>query len=329
VWVELQHGPDVLEGVCPDNGLLDLLVGLPQHLSDFLSLEKLGQIGDGHLGLGKVESALLLGGHTPRAVECVQLLEGSLGPDAETANVTTRGELQKVQLANLDGVGAGNVPEGLGQTLILIIDDERSALLDTPAVTHLSLSGPHPLRLVNLVNIVVCPGPLQEDLGLLGLGERLNLVGHDEGALWGGFNAVTFGHDEGWDTSGSDGRDHGVPLLGDRDLTVPPPVDLGGSEHMTSTAHVAESTLAGTVSTTSADTGDTSHGTSSTPGLGAGLVTGITVDTVGLSVVLGNLVMDEGHDVGSDGSLEDGWKADRVASHFLLLVIDGDQGACC
>jgi len=58
-------------------------------------------------------------------------------------------------------------------------------------------------------------------------------------------------------------------------------------------------------------------------------VTGITVNAVGLSVVLGNLVVDEGHNVGPDGSLEDGWKADRVASHFLLLVIDGDQGARC
>jgi len=329
VWVELQHGPDVLEGVGLDNGLLDLLVGLPKHLSDFLSLEELGQIGDGHLGLGKVEASLLLGGHTPCAVKRVQLLEGGLGPDTETADVATGSELQEVQLSNLDGVDAGNIPEGLGQTLILIIDDERSALLDTPAVTHLSLSGPHPLGFVDLVNIVVSPGPLQEDLGLLGLGERLNLIRDDEGAFRGGFNAVTFGHDKGWHTSGSNGGDHGVPLLGDRDLAVPPPVDLGGGEHVTSTAHVAESTLAGTMSTTSTDTGDTSDGTSSTPGLGTSLVTGISVDTVGLSVVLGDFVVDEGDDVRPDGSLEDGWEADRVASRFLLLVIDGDQGARC
>jgi len=329
VWIELQHSPDVLEGVGLDNGLLDLLVGLPQHLSDFLSLEELGQIGDGHLRLGKVEAALLLGGHTPCAVKGVQLLKGSLSPDAETANVTAGSELQEVQLANLDGVDTRDVSEGLGQTLILIVDDERSTLLDTPAVTHLSFSGPHPLRLVDLVNIVVSSGPLQEDLGLLGLGERLDLVGHDEGAFWGSLNAMTFSHDESWDTSGSDGRDHGVSLLGDGDLAVPPPVDLGGSEHVTSTAHVTKSTLTGAVSTTSSDTGDTSNGTSSTPGLGASLVTGITVNAVGLSVVLGNLVVDEGHNVGPDGSLEDGWKADRVASHFLLLVIDGDQGARC
>jgi len=306
-----------------------VLVGLPQHLPDFLGLKKLGQVGDGHLGLGEVKASFLLGGHTPCAVEGIQLLEGGFSPDAEAANMTTRSQLQKVQFANLDGVNARDISEGLGQTLIFVINDERSTFLDTPAVTHLSLSGPHPLRLVNLVDVIVSPGPLQEDLGLLGLGKGLNLVGHNEWAFRGGLDAVTFGHDKSWDASGSNGRYHSVPLLGDRDLAVPPPVDLGGGEHVTSTAHVTESTLARSVGTTSTDTGNTSDGTSSTPGLGASLMTGITVDTVGLSVVLGDLVVDEGHDVGPDWSLENGWKADRVASNFLLFVIDGDQGAGC
>jgi len=329
VGVELQHGPDVLEGVGLDHGLLGVLVGLPEHLPDLLSLEQLGQIGDGHLGLGKVPAGLLLGSHTPCTVKGVQLLESSLSPDTETADVATRGQLQKVELADLDGVDTWDVSEGLGQTLVLVIDDKRSTLLDAPAVTHLSLSGPHPLGLVDLVDVVVGPVPLQEDHGLLGLGKGLDLVRHNQGALGGSLDTVTFGHDEGWDASGSDGGDHGVPLLGDGDLAVPPPVDLGGSEHVTSTAHVAESSLAGTVSATSTDTGDTGDGTSSSPGLGTGLVTGIPVDAVGLPVVLGDLVMDEGHDVGPDGGLENGRKADRAASYFTLVVVDGDQGTRC
>ena len=83
----------------------------------------------------------------------------------------------------------------------------------------------------------------------------------------------TFGHDQSGDAGGSNGGDHGVPLLGYRDLAVPPPVDLGGGEHVTATAHVAESTLAGTVGTATTDTGNTGHSTASTPRLGAGLVT--------------------------------------------------------
>merc|ERR1711928_106329 len=94
----------------------------------------------------------------------------------------------------------------------------------------LFLSLPLPARvlgLVHLVDIVVSLVPLEEDHGLLGLGESLDLVGHDQGNFGSLFDAVTFGHDESGDTGGGDGRDHGVPLLLDRYLPVPPAVDLG------------------------------------------------------------------------------------------------------
>ena len=76
---------------------------------------------------------------------------------------------------------------------------------------------------------------------------------------------LTFGHDESRDTGGGDGRDHGVPLLLDRYLPVPPAVDLGGGEHVTSATHVTESTLAGPVGTATADTRNTGHSTTGTP----------------------------------------------------------------
>ena len=101
VGVELQHGPDVLQRVGLNNSPLNALVGGAEDLSDLLSLQKLRQVGDGHLGLGQVPAGLVLGGHTPRAVDRVQLLESSFSPDAETADVTTRSQLQKVQLADL------------------------------------------------------------------------------------------------------------------------------------------------------------------------------------------------------------------------------------
>ena len=83
----------------------------------------------------------------------------------------------------------------------------------------------------------------------------------------------TFGHDESGDTCSSDGRNHSVTLLGHADLPVPPAVDFGGGEHVPSTAHVSECTLARPVGTTTTDTWDTSDSTTSPPGLGAGLVT--------------------------------------------------------
>jgi len=62
---------------------------------------------------------------------------------------------------------------------------------------------------------------------------------------------------------------------------------------VTAAAHVTESTLARTVGATTTNTRNTGYGTTSTPRFSTGLVTSITVDTVGLPVVLGNLVMDE------------------------------------
>jgi len=80
---------------------------------------------------------------------------------------------------------------------------------------------------------------------------------------------------------------------------------------VTATTHVAEGTLAGAVGTTSTNTGDTGDGTTSTPGFGTGLVAGSLTDGVGLSTVLGNLIVDEVDNVGPDRGLEDGGEADR------------------
>ena len=49
--------------------------------------------------------------------------------------------------------------------------------------------------------------------------------------------------------------------------------------------------------TSTLHTGDTSHGTSSSPGLGTSLVTNINVDSIGLPLVLRDVVVDPGHDV--------------------------------
>ena len=91
----------------------------------------------------------------------------------------------------LDGVNAGDVTESLDKALVLIIDDEGTTLLEPPPVPQLALAGTGPLGLVNLVDIVVSLVPLEEDHGLLGFGESLDLVGHDQGNFGSLFNAVT------------------------------------------------------------------------------------------------------------------------------------------
>lgn len=57
------------------------------------------------------------------------------------------------------------------------------------------------------------------------------------------------------------------------------------------------------------------------------IITGVLVDGVGLPVVLGDLVVDHGDDVGPDGGLVHGGEGDHAAGSLILLGVDGDHGA--
>merc|ERR1719348_1925090 len=274
IRIELKHGADVLQRVGLDHSTLHLLVGSSQYLPDGLALEQGRQVSVGHFGLWQVPAGLGRAWLAPGAVQTIQLLKGCFGPDAESANMTSRSQLKEVEVVNLDGVNSRDVPECLGQTLILVVDDKRSSLLDVTSEEHDSL---------------------------LGLLKSLDLVGHNKRNLADAIDDVTLGHDQSGDPGGGNGGAHGVPLLGDIDLPVPPSPGLGGGEHTTSTAHVAESSLAGPVGTSSPDSGNSGNSSASSPGLSTGLVSGINIDAVGLASVLGDLVVDGRHDVGPHG----------------------------
>ena len=77
--------------------------------------------------------------------------------------------------------------------------------------------------------------------------------------------------------------------------------------------------------TTSPDTGDTSHGSSSSPGLGTGLVSGVHIDAVGLAPILSDLIVDGGHDVGPHGGAEHGRQTHGGSGAGILVIIDTDQ----
>ena len=53
---------------------------------------------------------------------------------------------------NLDDINAGDVPEGLGDSLVLVIDDEGAQLLDMATVPQLTLAGAHAAGGVNPEN---------------------------------------------------------------------------------------------------------------------------------------------------------------------------------
>ena len=64
--------------------------------------------------------------------------------------------------------------------LVLVENDKRSFLHDTFPVPHFTLASPESFGFVDLVNILESLAFLQENVGFLGLGVGLNLVGDNQ-----------------------------------------------------------------------------------------------------------------------------------------------------
>lgn len=129
-------------------------------------------------------------------------------------------------------------------------------------------------------------------------------IGDDEGKLRNGFDAMTARGNKGGDSGGSKSGGDGEAALGDVDAAVPAAPDLGWSEHSTSTAHVAERTLASAVGAATRSAGNTGDCAAGTPGLGGGLVSSTLGDGVWLAVVGGEACVNEADNVGADRSLK-------------------------
>ena len=59
-------------------------------------------------------------------------------------------QLKEVEPVNADRVDAGDVPEGLGDALVLVVHHQGAKLLHAAAVAHLALAGTHALGAVDL-----------------------------------------------------------------------------------------------------------------------------------------------------------------------------------
>lgn len=298
--------------------LLDGLTGGSDDRLDLVRVDETGDVGSRDLGGGEVEARLLL-------VDRVEGSNGRLGPDDESTNVTTRGELEEVE--GLDGAGldTGDVLESPDDTLVLGVNDEGTPPLPVPPVPHLTLTGPDLPRVGNLGDVGVGSDSLEELDGSLGLLSGLDGRREDEGDLLDLLDPVASGEDKGGESRGSEGRSNGVSSLVLVHLDVPLPPGLGRGEHSTTSAHVTERGLAGSLGTTTANTGDTRNGTTGTPRLGRGLVTGILSNGVSLSTVLGDRLVDLLDDVEPDGGGEDGGEGER-ARGLAGGRPDGDGG---
>jgi len=302
---------------------------LSENVLNLIGGQESAQIAVGHLWLWQAE--VNLGGRLAlvRAVDLVELLEGRLGPDAEATQVTTWSDLEQIQTRDVEEGDTWNVSECASETLVLVVDDKWASLHDASAVTHLTLTGTESLGGIDLLNVLPGLELLEKLDGLLGALDLLDLVAQDQWDLGGLFDLVALGQDEAGNAGGSDGADEGIASLLDVHLAVPSSPGLGGREHATAAAHVAKGTLAASVSTATANAGNTGNGAAGTPGLGARLHTGFLAHGEGLTRVLAHLVVHEVDDVRANGRLEDGGEKDLGLGGLALLIVDGDVWSRC
>jgi len=219
--------------------------------------------------------------------------------------VSTGSKLEEVEAADAAKLNSGKVAEGLLNTVVGGVDDKRSTTEGVTTSTHLTLTGTDLLGITGLLNILKSTNGSKDILGSGSLLGRLNGIVKHERNLRNLIDTVTTSHNKGRNSSGSQGGRNSIPLLGYIDLTVPLPPSLGRSKHTSTTTHVTEGTLSRTGGTTTADTGNTSYGTSGTPGRGGDLLSGADGDGVGLTAVFGHVGVYELDNVGTDGSGHD------------------------
>ena len=281
--------------------LLDLLASRADDGLDLVRVDETGDVGVADLGGGEDVVLLVDRLLVKSAKDIIEEGKGTLSPDNESAEVSTRGELEQVQSPDVDELDTGEVAEGLDDTVILVIDNEGTTALTVAAVPQLALSSTELARVGDLDDIGVSLESLEESDGLLGLGESLDFGGDDEGDFLDLLDAVATGEDERWEGRSGKGRNNSESALVLVDLDVPLAPGLGRREHATATAHVTKGSLARAVGSSSSNTGNTGNGTTSTPGLGTRLVACILSDGISLAVVLGDALVDLLDDIKPDG----------------------------
>jgi hypothetical protein len=324
VGVETVHDTLVLERVLllGVRTLLDLVTGRADNGLDFVRVDETVDIRVGHDVGG--ENVVLLQGSRGfvGTVELIQKRDGTLGPDDETTQVSTGSELQQVETTDVDELKTGQVAESLDNTVILVVDNERTTALTMTAVSELTLTGTDLAGVGDLDNIRVGVDSLQQGNGILGLSNLLNRVVNDERNFLDLLNTVTTGHDQRGKSRGSQSRGSGETLLVQVGLDVPLSPGLGRGEHTTTATHVTESSLTSTVSTGTVDTRNTGNSTTSTPRLGGGLLTGLVRDGIGLTLVLGHVCVDKVDDIRTNRGLENGGEGNGGSDVLTALGVD-------
>lgn len=266
IRIQLDHGSEVVEWVLVLGEALSLEDLFSERRLDFIRVDDSSEIWVGNDGSWEDVVRLDLRSGFVASEDGVELLEGILGPDDESSQMTSWGELQEIESVNRGGFNSWKISEGLGDGGFIVVNNEWSSSLSVSSVSHFSLSSSDVVRSLSLFNISVGSQSFQESNSLGGLVNSVDgLVVNNQRNFWNSFDSVSSGQNQRRNSSSSDGGSYSVSLFSGVDLSVPSSPGLSWSEHSSSSAHVSKSSLASSVSTSSRYTGNTSNSSSSTP----------------------------------------------------------------
>lgn len=323
-------GSEVSQGVLLLDGVEDSVLSLgSDDRLDGIGVDDLGNIGVSQDSSVEVISALFLTSDSVRTEDLVEGLESRFSPDDESTEVTTGSQLSEVKSVDIGDFNTGDVSDSSDEGSVFIVVDEKGTSSEiVSSVSELSLTSSDGLGGSNSFNIFESTESLQEGNDVSGLFNTFDLVIDDQRKVGDVVDSVASGEDEGSDGGSSQSGGNGVSLLLDVNLSVPSSPGLQGSEHSTLSTRVGESTLSSSGSSRTRDSGNSGNGSTGTPGDSGVLHTGGDGNSMSLSGVLGDLVMNELNDIKSDGGSADSGKGD-LSGDFLGVsrVENGDGGS--
>jgi len=233
-------------------------------------------------------------------------------------------------LLRVDWLVFSFVSDGSEESDVFVVVNEEWALTElVSSVSELAFTSSDDLSVGNSFNIFVGTESLQESNDVSGLFDTFDLVVNNQWEVGDTADSVASSQNERSQSGSSQGSSDGVSLLLDVDFSVPSSPGLQWSEHSTFSTRVGEGTLSGSGSTTSTDSWYSCDGTTWTPRDSGVLHTSLSEDSVSLTGVLGDLIMDKSDDIESDGSSADSWKGNLVEDLLGVLGVENGDGWSC
>lgn len=208
-------------------------------------VDDLSDIRVGDDGSVKSVSVLFIGDLSEGTEDFVKGGESGLGPDDESSEVTTWGELFKVKSVDVGNIDSGDVSDSSDEVDVFVsVDDQGTSSNSGSLVSQFADSGSEGSGFSDSVNIIDGTDLLEESKGVLGLFNSFDFIINNQGNLGKVGDLVSSSFNQRSDTSGSESSGNGVSLLSKVNLSVPSSPGLQGSEHSTLSTHVTEGTLA-------------------------------------------------------------------------------------